>query len=141
MPPIPIPPFEPVLFEFFRWASAWLEIVTTAPPEPGSLLATLVREEDEMLIYAITAGPPGAPDVVKRELSVYLNGATEPDQIVDFVDGMELAFESGAQVKMELVDIDDADLESEAAVFEFTAADTLAPPKPGGFGVSLVREE
>ena len=96
-----------------------------------------------MLIYSVDAGAPGANDVVERKMTITVN-----DNVVDtksykgdVVDLGELGFEEQDKVSLSLVDVDNVGNVSPAAIFEFVAVDTIAPPAPGSFGVKLVREE
>jgi hypothetical protein len=110
------------------------------------LFVSLVHKGSDMaLVYKISAGKSSAPDVTIRELSVVINGEpslplTFPGDTTEFG---EVKADQGAEVTMTLVDIDDATPpnRSEPAVVAFVAADTIAPPKPGEFGVTLTREE
>jgi len=110
------------------------------------LFVSLVHKGSDMaLVYKVSAGKSSAPDVSTRELSVVINGG-EPSVVSfagDATDLGEISAEQGAEVTMTLVDIDDATPpnRSEPAVVAFVAADTIAPPKPGEFGVTLAREE
>ena len=96
-----------------------------------------------MLIYSVNAAAPADADVVERRLTISVAGA-EP--VVKTFSGSEIslgeiAVPQDATATLSLVDVDDAGNPSEPAVFEFVAADTLAPAQPGQFGVTLVREE
>jgi hypothetical protein len=96
-----------------------------------------------MLVYSVSAAAPIDNDVVERRLTVDVVGS-EPTTTTfpgDATDLGEIKVEQGATVTLSLVDVDDAGNPSEPAVFEFTAVDTIAPAKPGEFGVTLVREE
>lgn len=118
-------------------------IVAYLPPRrPGRPRASLIRKETQMLVYKLILPPPGAPDVVTRELAVFKNGGAEPHAILSVVDGQEITFDQGDVVTLRLVDIDDAGNRSEPSPpFDFVATDTIAPPAPGAPGVELLREE
>lgn len=94
------------------------------------------------LVYEVVAAPPVDADVVARRLTVTVNGS--PSDPVDHDAATtvfpEVSFEQGDVVVLALSDVDDAGNVSEPAVYEFTAADTIPPAKPGEFGVRLVRE-
>lgn len=95
------------------------------------------------LVYAVSAGSPVDKDVVTRELTVVVNG--EEVSKTGF-DGSatalgEVSVEENANVRLILVDIDNASNRSQPATVEFVALDTIPPAAPGEFGVSLVREE
>lgn len=112
---------------------------------PHAARLRLIRREiaSMALVYSVTAAPSIDPDVVARQLTVIVNGeasgapADFPPEATSFG---EIIVPQDAQVIVTLVDIDDAGNVSEPAVFEFTAADTIPPAKPGEFGVTLVRE-
>lgn len=95
------------------------------------------------LVYSVTAAPSFDADVVTRQLAVTINGEASgmpvnfPPEATSFG---EIVVPQDAQVVVTLVDIDDAGNVSEPAVLEFTAIDTIAPARPGEFGVTLVRE-
>lgn len=112
------------------------------PKRPGTPRAILLREDGNVLIYTLQLPPAGAPDVVTRELSVFVNGGETPRDVLPASDGMELSFHDNDIVTLVLVDIDDAGNRSEPSpALNFTAADTIAPPAPGELGVTLLREE
>lgn len=99
-------------------------------------------EKNDMLIYGLSVGPSEAPDVIKRVLTVEVN-----DQLVETREFEASAFDlgeigvtEGDKVNLALVDVDDAGNVSEPAFVRFVAADTIAPPPPGSFGVELLRE-
>jgi hypothetical protein len=109
------------------------------------LFVSLVHKGSDMaLVYKVSAGKSSAADVVSRELSVVVNGVAISEPVSfsgDATDFGEIRIEQGSEVTMTLVDIDDAKNRSEPAVLAFVAADTIAPPQPGEFGVTLAREE
>jgi hypothetical protein len=110
------------------------------PRRPLPVRATPTRQDADVLIYALSLPPAGAPDVVLRELTVTVNGAArEPIAVAD---GHELGFAQGDAVGLVLVDVDDAGNRSQPSpALEFVATDTLPPPPPGDLGVALLREE
>ena len=133
----------------------WLLIISTIylifrlilVPRVNKISVQLIKKEVKgeifMLIYSVDAGAPGANDVVERKMTITVN-----DNVVDtksykgdVVDLGELGFEEQDKVSLSLVDVDNVGNVSPAAIFEFVAVDTIAPPAPGSFGVKLVREE
>jgi hypothetical protein len=109
-----------------------------------SVRVRLTRQESTMLVYSVSAAAPIDNDVVERRLTVDVVGS-EPTTITfpgDATDLGEIKVEQGATVTLSLVDVDDAGNPSTPAVAgPFEAVDTIAPAKPGEFGVTLVREE
>lgn len=81
-------------------------------------------------------------DVVKRELTVQLDGAEATVHEVTVnqtsVDG--LSGRQGAKVSLNLVDIDDGDLRSQASSLEVTLSDTVPPENPGELSVRITGE-
>lgn len=107
------------------------------------LVVRVLRQEKNMLVYAVTAGLPVDGDVVERRLTIEVAGA-EPEQRTyngTDTDLGEVRVEQDATVTLSLVDVDDAGNVSEPAVVTFQANDTIPPSQPGQFGVALVREE
>ena len=121
------------------WLAA--NLVNRFPPRrPKRPSAHLTREQGSMLFYKPVLGTSGAPDVVASELTWTVNGGPPTSEL--FTDSLEIGVQAGDVVVLTQVDIDDAGNRSEPSpAFEFTAADTLAPPAPGAPGVILVREE
>lgn len=97
----------------------------------------------EMLVYSLTCAPAVDADVITRKLTITVNGeGRNPVQFpASFTNLGEFAFADDDNVVLTLCDVDDAGNASEPAVLEFVAKDTIAPAKPGEFGVTLVREE
>ena len=122
-----------------RWLAG--ELVNFLPPlAPKRPRVTLLREDNDMLIYAINLQPPGAPDVVSRELTEIIDSGTP--SILTVVDGQERGYAQGANVELRLVDIDDqGNRSAPSASLLFIASDTIPPPAPGAVGVTLLREE
>ena len=98
----------------------------------------------DSLRYQVSVGPVVDGDVVTRQLSVYVNGADTPREVRNYrptdTNLGDVIVEQGAAVVLRLVDIDDAGNQSEPAVLEFVAEDTIAPAQPGSLGVTLVGE-
>ncbi len=88
--------------------------------------------------------PVGAPDVVKRELTVTVNGGDPPQVVV--MDGQpllssEMVFNLGDVLSVTLVDIDGGPNRSQpSAALVFTVTDTVPPPAPGVLSVGEVRQ-
>lgn len=102
-----------------------------------------IQKGDKMaLVYEVTCAAPVDADVVERRLTVSVNGETVSTDAYDgsAVNLGEKTFNSGDNVVLTLVDVDDVGNQSEASVVEFVAADTLPPVQPS-FSVKLVREE
>lgn len=126
-----------LLYHIFTEAKK--ELITTP-----LLFNKFIRKDNNMaLIYNITCAAPLDADVTQRRLSVMVN-STEP-KVTTFssstTDFGEFSFAESDNVLMSLVDIDDAGNVSEPAILEFVATDTIPPSIPGGFSVSLLREE
>jgi hypothetical protein len=93
------------------------------------------------LVYSVTAGPAVDADVVRRRLSVTVNGETTSTEWEASATSFgEVTVPQDSNVVLTLVDTDDAGNVSQPAVVEFVATDTIPPVKPGEFGVALVRE-
>lgn len=101
------------------------------------------RKEDNMaLVYELLCNAPADSDVVERRLRVNVNGndvsnKSYPSNTTNFG---EFTFKQKDDVVFILVDVDDADNESEPAMVQFQALDTIPPRIPSGFKVSLLRE-
>lgn len=98
----------------------------------------------DTLVYKVSVAPAADKDVVERQLTVAINGLVIADASRVFpADAADLGVVSAKQgdvVMLVLVDVDDAGNRSEPATLEFEAKDTLPPPAPGAFGVTLVAE-
>ena len=107
------------------------------------IMVKLIEKGNNMLVYSVTAGTPGAGDVVERRMTIQVNGSVVDTKSYggEVVDLGEIKVEENAEVVLNLVDVDNAGNVSLPAIFAFTALDTIAPPAPGSFGVSIVREE
>ena len=123
---------------FWRWISG-----QSAPARPRAEVR-IVKEEGfpVALVYEVSVSAPSDGDVVTRRLTLRVNGEEAgvidtPGSTIKFGG---LKFNEGDEVDMRLVDIDDAGNQSPPAVFSFTAADTIAPAIPGGFGAVPVSE-
>lgn len=96
-----------------------------------------------MLVYTVTAAPAVAADTVKRILTITVNGELKATDEYEptTTTFKELPLEENDLVVLTLVDVDNAGNPSSPAVCDFQATDTISPPAPGEFGVSLAREE
>jgi hypothetical protein len=118
--------------------------VFLGPPMPGPV-KLFVRSEEPMsvLVFSLSLPPAGAPDVVKRELSIKIGDAaptvTELDGGQVLVEG--LRGPQDAALEVSLIDIDDAGNRSEARVQQFALKDTVAPPEPGEMSLKVTGEE
>jgi hypothetical protein len=101
----------------------------------------LIEENTMGLIYEVGLASSVSPDVVKRVLSVTVDGT----ESVTEVDTTATKFllnpvKEGANVTVALKDVDDAGNSSEWASVSFVAKDTLPPETPGAPTVLLVEE-
>jgi hypothetical protein len=111
--------------------------------KPGMVFLTFYKGNDNMLKFVLTLPTKSAVDVVKREVTVVVDGA---DPVVvelegDALETGEFSGADGASVTGALVDVDDAGNRSPAREFTFALADTFAPPQPGEVGVRVTGEE
>lgn len=94
-----------------------------------------------VILFDVTLPPAAAPDVVKRELTVTVAGASVVHELP--ADTMSLAGLQGPQdanLRLSLVDIDDAGNRSPESTLDVVLLDTFAPPKPGDLGVTVTGE-
>lgn len=96
----------------------------------------------DVLTYRVSAAAPVDADVVKRLLTLSINGEDQgtAELAANTTDLSVFSAPQDAAIVLTLVDVDDAGNKSDPAVLEFTAVDTLAPAQPGSFGVTLVGE-
>lgn len=113
-------------------------------PQPQDFVAQQIGRDlmADTLVYEISVGAPAVGDVVARRLTVVVNGVAQEvkEFPADTVSFGALAVPQDAEVLLSLSDRDDAGNYSEPATIEFVAADTIAPPVPGAFTVTLVGE-
>jgi hypothetical protein len=107
---------------------------------PVFSVSQIRRSAMDILTYRVDVAPPVDADVVSRELVVSID-----DFSTSYVVAPGTAFDTfdakqGANVKLELTDIDDAGNRSIPAVVEFVATDTLPPSTPTGFVVEVTAE-
>lgn len=94
-----------------------------------------------VILFDVTLPPASAPDVVRRELTVEINGVPVVNELpADTLSMAGLQGPQGALVRLSLVDIDDAGNRSPESVLEATLLDTFAPPQPGQMGVTVTGE-
>jgi len=93
------------------------------------------------LIYEVGLASSVSPDVVKRVLSVTVDGAEVVTEVDTTATKYVLApVKEGANVTVALKDVDDAGNSSDWATVSFVAKDTLPPETPGAPTVTLVEE-
>lgn len=93
------------------------------------------------LIYEVGLASSVSPDVVKRVLSVTVDGTESVTEVDTTATKFMLnPVKEGANVTVALKDVDDAGNSSEWASVSFVAKDTLPPETPGAPTVALVRE-
>ncbi len=110
--------------------------------QPGLLFLNVISQDKNMLNFNLTFPPPGASDVVKRNLFIRI-GTNDPESIdypADATESKEFQGYEGWTVAGTLVDVDDAGNQSQPREFNFNLADTIAPPKPGELGLSINSE-
>lgn len=96
-----------------------------------------------MLVYGVSAAAAADNDVVERRLTVDVEGG-EPVTTTfggDATDLGEVKANRDAAVTLSLIDVDSSGNASEPASVSFVATDTIAPVRPGEFGVTLLRQE
>jgi len=94
------------------------------------------------LKYTIQLPPPGASDVVSREVTATVN-ADPPKTTALPGSALEVVelFQHGDNVSIVLVDVDGAGNRSQPSdPLGFTAADTFPPPKPGELAIGNVEQ-
>lgn len=113
------------------------------PPMPGIFTFTLTKEIDKMFFATIGLPGPSASDVVAQELSIQVGDATPvvksypADALLS--DEFECG-EVGTVVTASLVDVDGAGQRSPNRDERFTVKDTIAPPQPGEFTMTITRQ-
>lgn len=96
----------------------------------------------DTLTYLVTATAPVDSDVVQRELVVTVNGEVVSTTVFagSSVDFGTVTVPQDSEVKLTLVDVDDAGNKSQPAESYFVAVDTIPPGQPGAINVTLVGE-
>jgi hypothetical protein len=96
-----------------------------------------------MLVYSVSAAAPVDSDVVERRLTVDVEDSDPVTTTFggDATDLGEVKVERDANVTLSLIDMDSSGNASEPASVSFVATDTIAPVRPGEFGVTLLRQE
>jgi len=110
---------------------------------PGNVSIRITGETSmaDVLLFVVYLPPKSAPDVVARKLSVEIDGETRVLELdADASQVADLSGLEGSTVSLSLVDIDNADNQSEASVFSTILKDTIAPPKPGVLGLEITAE-
>jgi hypothetical protein len=112
--------------------------------KPGMVFLKVISQEGSMLSFKLSLPAPGAADVIKRTLVIKI-GDADPVTKELAGDALETELFEGEQdtaVVGTLVDSDDATPpnSSDPSEFSFVLADTIAPPKPGQIGLSVVSE-
>lgn len=113
--------------------------------KPGEMKTRLVGErrinDMDILSYEVTlpAVPAGA-SVESQRLDITIDGVTTSREpaLTDTIVAMEAPQDSA--VKLELVYIDEAAVESTKSTLEWTAVDTIPPPQPGEMSVQATGE-
>lgn len=106
-----------------------------------ALTYNLIRESTMGLIYEVGLASSVSPDVVKRVLSVTVDGIESVTEVAAAATKFLLdPVKEGANVTVALKDVDDAGNSSEWASVSFVAKDTLPPETPGAPTVVLVDE-
>ena len=93
------------------------------------------------LIYEVGLASSVSPDVVKRVLSVTVDGTESVTEVDTTATKFMLnPVKEGANVTVALKDVDDAGNSSEWASVSFVAKDTLPPETPGAPTITLAKE-
>jgi hypothetical protein len=116
------------------------------PARPEGLQHQLVRETEGMadtLTYSVKCDAPTDPDVESRKIKVEVDGTVTKEDTVgsEVTDFGTIDVAQDSNVKISIVDIDDANNESPPLVSEFVAKDTIAPGAPTGMSVVLLSEQ
>jgi len=135
--------FPEIELQLTRIADA-LEGKQTPLPMPGAMIVNITGEsENNMLKFTVDIPDESTADVVKRVLTVDVDGTKTGQEFPgrDAAVSNEFQGDQGATVMLSLVNVDDADNKSEARELMVTLTDTLAPPMPGEFGITVTGEE
>lgn len=110
---------------------------------PQRFRVSLIKQEDDMLVYGVSAAAPVDNDVVERRLTVDVQGSETVTTAfsADTTDFGEIMVERNALVDVSLVDVDDSGNVSEPATISFVATDTIPPSRPSDLQVTLLRQE
>lgn len=113
---------------------------------PGPV-GLIVLGEDIMadeILFRVTLPAVSAPDVVRREISLSINGVDSGPFFIDALGSAATETFRGPQnatVLVSLIDVDDAGNRSPASSGTFVLLDVVAPPAPGALGIEVVGEE
>ena len=133
--PQPVPPEPP--------APAPVPVVKKIQLGPLEVRFTAEDFAMSQIVFDVLLPALGAPDVVKRRLSLQI-GDAEPVLVPvglqdEAVRGLKAP--QGANVTVSLVDVDEAGNESEASVTAFEAKDVIPPVRPEAVDIVIVGEE
>jgi len=111
--------------------------------KPGPVQIVITGESDmDQIQFKVVLPPVSAPDVTEREVSVKVGdaeaGVSKLDKGALEITGLN--GNEGAEVKVELVDIDNAGNRSPASTASITLVDTVPPPQPGQIGLMVTGE-
>lgn len=105
-----------------------------APPAPASAPPVLYLGEFDMAHrYRFTLPPATADDVIGGKLSIFLNSAESPTEVVSLLVGetVERDYPEGTTVSVTAVLTDDVGLDSgPSPAYAFEARDVTPPPAP-----------
>ncbi len=127
--------------KLLRALREWLIRFLTPLPKPQPAILTQTgKVVITVLNYKLTLPAATATDVVKWEQETTLNGAAPV--VAEAKDGDMQPYTQGDTVSVRWREVDDAGNFSDwSDPLTFTAADTLAPTKPGVAGLELVSED
>jgi len=110
---------------------------------PGKVEIKTKGRVDMAILFDVSLPPPGATDVVSRELFLTIDGAIVEVPLLPGNATIASGFQGpqGATVGATLVDIDDAGNRSEPSPkLVATLQDTIPPPAPGELGLIVTGE-
>lgn len=110
---------------------------------PGRLEIITKGRVDMAILFDVSLPPPGATDVVSRELTLTIDGTTQavPPLVGTTTVVVGFSGPQGATVEAVLVDVDDAGNRSEPSPkLVATLQDTIPPPAPGELGLIVTGE-
>lgn len=116
------------------------------PPRPGLMNYRVLTNynllgEKEMLMFKMVLPAAGAGDVIKRELSVDIDGSSTTQTVAGSTREVTgFIGKDNSTVIASLTDIDDAGNRSVPRKQKWTLIDNLPPPQPGEMGVQVTSE-
>jgi hypothetical protein len=120
------------------------QLFSVIPPGSLGITVTPLSQDGSMLTFSITLPPPGANDVVSRQLTIARDDTTDEPTVItlpgDATESADMTGEQGLTVLAQLIDIDDAGNQSAPSNATFVLADTIAPPAPGALGIAVKAE-